>query len=178
MRSTLRVTGLASLLFTQSVDEEVEGELIEGRPRPLHYRAEKVSAEPTSVSLDFEWNLDRATTVVDGKKGSVLLQPLTVDPLSLILLTMADLRSGRMPSEYSVLDGDRLKTYRVELGEKAMTATPIGHLKTQAVMRKRPHSRKTTTFWHAPEWQFLPVQISRTKDRSETVRLIIRRLTR
>ncbi len=178
MRSTLRMTGLASLISTENVDEEVEGELIEGRPRPRHYRMQKVSGESSSVSLDFEWDLDQVTTRVNGKKSSVILQPRTVDPLSLILLTMVDLRSGRLAGEYGVVDGDGLKTYHVELAEQSATATPIGRLKTLAVTRKRPNSRKATTFWHAPELQFLPVQISRTKDGSETARLIIQRLTR
>ena len=179
IHSSLRTNALASLLNTRRESEEVEGEFVDGLPRPLRYRAKRTGDQARTVSMEFDWERGKVTTVVDGKRSCLELGgPRTVDPLSLHLLIMLDLHKGTLANEYEVVGGDRLKTYRVQsLGETAIS-TPIGELTVLAVSRKRPKSKKTTTFWHAPELDFMPVQISRAKEGTEKSRLTIERLKR
>ena len=178
MRSSLHPVGVAGLLATEGMDEEVEGEFVGGTPRPLAYRAQRTGSKARTVSLNFDWDRGEVTTVVSGKLGRLALGPRMVDPLTLYLLTMLDLRSEALADEYGVIDRDRLKTYRTQMQEEAMTATPIGELATLAISRQRPDSSKAVKFWHAPTLGFLPVQVSKTKDGAETSRLTIQRLTR
>lgn len=178
MRSSLHPVGVAGLLATEGVDEEVKGELVGGTPRPLAYRAKRTGSKARTVSLNFDWDRGEVTTVVSGKPRRLALGPRMVDPLTLYLLTMLDLRSGALADEYGVIDRDRLRIYRTQMLEEAMTATPIGELGTLAISRQRPDSRKAMKLWHAPTLGFLPVQVSRTKDGAETSRLTIERLTR
>jgi hypothetical protein len=46
------------------------------------------------------------------------------------------------------------------------------------VSQTRPDGNRTTTFWFAVEWQYLPVQIARQKKGREDLRLEIRSLER
>ncbi len=178
MRSNLRLTGLASLLFADSVEEEVEGEVIDGMPRPLTYRSQRNGKKARTVSLRFDWARGDVVATKNGKEIIPALQPRTVDPLTLHLLTMLDLQTGTNVEEYSVISSDRLKTYRTRsLGNARMT-TPLGELETQMVSQQRPGSNKITTFWHASELGYLPVQISKTEDGAEVARLMIQQLTR
>lgn len=178
IRSNLKTNTLASLIETRNESEEVVGELVDGMPRPLRYHAEKNGSESRTVSMDFDWDRARVTIEVDGERHCLTLGSQTVDPLSLHLLTMLDLQRGRLADAYEVASHNRLKTYQVQpLGETNIEA-PIGTLTAQALSRQRPQSRKATIFWHAPEMDFLPVQVSRTKDGKETSRLIIERLKR
>jgi hypothetical protein len=178
MRSSLHPVGVAGLFAKEGVDEEVEGELVAGTPRPLTYRAKRTGSKARTVSLNFDWDRGEVKTEVSGKAGRLALGPRMVDPLTLFLLTMLDLRSGALAGEYGVIDRDRLKTYRTQMLEEAKTATSIGELATLAISRQRPDSSKATKLWHAPALGFLPVQVSRTKDGTETSRLTIERLTR
>jgi len=178
LRSSLHSNQLASLLDERSEIEEVEGELVEGMLRPQRYRAEKSGSEKRTISMDFDWGLRKVTIAVNGKQSCLRLDPHTLDPLSLHLLIMLDLRSGMLAEQYEVASGDRLKTYRVRSLGETRTATSIGEFATVAVSRQRVHSSKETTFWHAPELDFLPVQVSRTKDGNEKSRLTLDRLKR
>jgi len=178
MRSSLEMNQLASLVDARSEREEVEGEFVGGIPRPLRYRAQRTGSEARTVSMDFDWDRGNVTTVFDGKKSCLRLGPKTVDPLSLHLLTMLNLQSGTLADEYEVVGRDRLKIYRIQSPGETTIRAPIGELTALAVSRQRPQSKKTTTFWYAPELDFLPVQVSRTKDGTEKSRLTIDRLKR
>ena len=178
IRSSLRVSGLARLIDARSEKEEVEGEFVGGVPRPLRYRAERTGNKARKVSLDFAWDRGEVTSVVNDQVSTIKLGTRTVDPLSLYLLTMLDLHSDRPVDAYDVVDRDRLKTYQIRpLGETKIP-TPMGELATLSFVRQRPESSKAATFWHAPELDFLPVQVSRTKDGVEKSRLTLDRLKR
>ena len=178
MRSSLHPIGVAGLVAMEGMDEEVEGQLVGDTPRPLAYRAQRTGSKARAVRLNFDWDRGEVTTVVSGKLGRLALEPRMVDPLTLYLLTMLDLRSGALADEYDVIDRDRLRIYRTQMLEEAVTATPIGELATLAISRQRPDSRKALKLWYAPTLGFLPVQVSKTKDGAETSRLTIERLTR
>jgi len=178
MRSSLSTNGLASLLDERRESEEVEGELVGGIPRPLRYRAEKTGSEKRTVSMDFDWELRKVTILVNGEEGCLRLGSRTVDPLSLHLLVMLDLRSGTLAEQYEVAGHNRLKTYRIRSLGETTTTTAMGEFTTLAVSRQRPESSKAATFWHALELDFLPVQVSRTKDGNEKSRLTLDHLKR
>jgi hypothetical protein len=178
MRSSLSVSGLARLIDARSEKEEVEGKIVGGVPRPLRYRAERTGNKTRKVSLDFAWDRGEVTSVVNEETSTIKLGTRTVDPLSLYLLTMLDLHSDRPADAYNVVARGRLKTYQIRpLGETTIP-TPMGKLATLSFARQRPESSKGATFWHAPELNFLPVQVSNTKDGEETSRLVIDHLAR
>jgi len=176
--SSLKTNGLASLIDERSEIEEVEGEFVDGLPRPLSYRAKRKGSNASTVSMDFDWDRGTVTAVVDGRESYLELGPRAVDPLSLHLLVMLDLQKGALADEYQVVGHDRLKTYHVQSLDQTKIETAIGEQKALAVSRQRPQSKKTTTFWHAAELDFLPVQISRAKEGEEKSRLTIERLKR
>lgn len=178
MRSSLRTNPLASLLDERSEREEVEGEFVGGKPRPLRYRAERTGSDKRTVRMDFDWDLRKVTIVDNGEERCLWLGPGTVDPLSLHLLLMLDLRSGNPADRYEVAGRNRLKTYHIQSQGETTTTTALGEFSTLAVSRQRLESNKITTYWYAPALDFLPVQVSRTKDGVEKNRLSIDRLQR
>jgi len=165
---------LATLAFNQSASAAD----IVAMPRFHHqYLPDHIQLEPGATDAKTRESLEamghKLQALTDGY-GNMQV----VDPLTLYLLTMLDLRSGALADEYGVIDRDRLRTYRTQMLEQATTATPIGELATLAISRQRPDSRKAMKLWHAPTLGFLPVQVSKTKDGAETSRLTIERLTR
>ena len=54
----------------------------------------------------------------------------------------------------------------------------MGEFETLMVSRQRQDSKQVTTYWHAPELGYLPVQISAVNDGEEVARLTIKRLAR
>lgn len=178
IHSSLKTNELASLINARSENEQVEGELVDGIPRPLHYRVKRKGDKAGEIRMDFDWDRKRVTAVVDGKRTRQDLPPRAVDPLSLHLLVMLDLQRGKLADEYQVVGGDRLKTYRTQSLEETTISSPLGELTALAVSRQRPQSRKKTTFWHAPALDYLPVQISRAKEGTEKSRLTLDRLER
>lgn len=178
MRSSLRLSGLVSLFFADSVDEEVHGELIGGSPRPLTYRSQRSGDKARTVSLGFEWARAEVAATKNGEETILALKPDTVDPLSLHLLVLLDLRTGSGAAEYSVISSDRLKSYRMRRLGSARMKTAMGEFETLIVSRQRQDSKKVTTYWHAPELGYLPVQISEANDGEEIARLTIKTLAR
>lgn len=177
MSSKLRLNALVRLFFADSVDEEVDGELIDGRPLPLTYQLRRGGKKARTVSLEFDWTRGEVAATKNGAETTLRLQPRSVDSLSLHLLVMSDLQAGASVTAYSVVSGDRLRTYRGRLLGKATMKTPLGQFETLMISRQRDDSNKVTTYWHAPELGFLPVHISTAEDGAEVARLIIQKLT-
>ncbi|RUQ35822.1 MAG: DUF3108 domain-containing protein [Candidatus Competibacteraceae bacterium] len=179
MTSDVTPNGLVALLASGKIREQVDGAIDKGAIQPSRYeRLLNTGRKSTEMQLQFDW----ATGQVQARNGSdqavLPLSPGTVDPLSLQLLVMGDLKRGHVPTQYSLIDKVEIKTYQIRDQGEEMLDTSLGRLKTRRINQYTPGKTRMTTFWVAPELQYLLVRIVQEKNGKEEVRMDLRAVER
>jgi hypothetical protein len=179
MRSEVRPNGLVALLASGRIDEQARGEIHEGTIRPLTYERRLEAGKNSShMQLRFNWPAGQVEARHNAEQATLPLTPGIVDPLSLQLLVMADLQRSQVPAQYRLIDKTEIKTYQIrQQGEETLN-TPLGEIRTVRINQYTPGKTRMTTFWIAPDRQFLLVQIAQEKDGKEELRMEIRAVTR
>lgn len=179
MSSDVRPNGLVALLASGRIHEQVSGEIRDGAIRPSQYeRLLDTGRKSSSMQLRFDWPAGQVLARNDSEQATLPLSPGVVDPLSLQLVVMADLRRGQTPSQYSLVDKTEIKTYQIRNRGQETLDTPLGKLNTILINQYTPGKTRMTTFWVAPDLQYLPVRIMQEKKGKEDLRMEIRAVER
>ena len=179
MSTEVRPNGLAALLVSGRLDENVSGEIREGQVWPDQYeRRTETRRRTQTVQLRFDWPAGQVQARSDQQQARLQLAPGVLDPLSLNLRVMWDLQRGRLPDRYTLVDETELKTFQVRNeGEETLNA-PLGSLRTLRVSHSKPGKTRITTFWFAPAMNYLPVRVAQEKKGKEELRMEIRAVER
>ena len=132
-----------------------------GHAKPTKYRAVDGSA---TVSLDFDWNDERVRGTSEGKPVDFELKSGMQDVMSIQVEVMLDLKSGRLPQTFQIIDKDQPKEFIYTDEGKASLSTALGTLDTVVVSSHRPGNNRLLRMWFAPSLNFLPVQAERSRD--------------
>jgi hypothetical protein len=179
MTSDVRPNGLVALLASGRIREQADGEVRDGVIRPSRYeRLLDTGRKSDRMQLWFDWSTGQVQARHNADQATLPLAPGIVDPLSLQLVVMGDLRRGRLPDQYSLVDETKIKTYQIRNQGQKTLDTPLGRLNTLLINQYTPGKTRMTTFWVAPELQYLPVRISQEKKGKEELRLEIRAVER
>ncbi len=110
--------------------------------------------------IEFDWTNGIARSTYKEQFREVSLAPGMLDTQLVLFAFMHDLLNAHQSLEYSLIDRKgRIKTYRVtSLGEEKIK-TPAGQFETVVFRHQTKNSDRTTTFWCAPELNYLPARI-------------------
>jgi hypothetical protein len=173
-----RATGVAALFLRKAVRESAEGTWDAGVVRPSRF--ERIVTDGGRPEEEIHLEFDRAEDAVHARtheaSARLPLDPTWLDPLSIHLAVKADLAQGRRPTQYTLVDETRPKTYRVSYTQDVVE-TPLGRFDAVLITQRSTESDRVTRFWYAPALDHLPVQIAQTKDGRERLRLVISHLT-
>jgi len=164
-----RTTGVASLLGKREVRERSIWEASETNIRSLRYDYRRTGTKEREVEVVFDWSAGRVTNFVNGETWHMDVPDPTFDRQNHILALMRDLASGARPASYRIADGGKLKTYRFNHLGRKQVSTPLGSFETLVVERTQPGATRRTTFWFAPAFDFLPVQIEHREDKGSII---------
>lgn len=179
MSTEVRPNGLAALLVSGQLDEKVHGEIHEGQLWPDRYeRRTETRRRNQTVQLDFDWTAGQVQARDNEEQALLPLTPGMLDPLSLNLRVMWDLRRGRLPDRYTLVDETELKTFQIRNEGEETLATPLGALRALRISHSRPGKTRITTFWFAPDLHYLPVRVAQENKGKEQLRMEIRTVER
>jgi hypothetical protein len=179
MTSDVRPNGLVTLLASGRIHEQVSGEIHEGAIQPRQYeRLLDTGRKSDHMQLRFDWSTGQVQSRHNADQATLPLAPGVMDPLSLQLVVMADLRRGQTPSQYSLVDRNEIKTYQIRNQGREVLETPLGKLNTVLISQYTPGKTRMTTFWVAPDLHYLPVRIMQEKKGKEDLRMEIRAVER
>ncbi|MFZ1642261.1 MAG: DUF3108 domain-containing protein [Candidatus Contendobacter sp.] len=179
MTSDVRPNGLVALLASGRIHEQVSGEIRDGAIQPSQYeRLLDTGRKSDHMQLRFDWPAGQVQARYNTDQATLPLAPGVVDPLSLQLVVMADLQRGQVPGQYSLVDKTEIKTYQIRNQGQETLNTPLGKLNTVLINQYTPGKTRMTTFWVAPELQYLLVRIMQEKNGKEELRMEIRTVER
>ena len=164
-----RATGVASLLGKREVRESSIWVPSGAHIRSLRYDYERRGTKERHVEVIFDWSAGRVTNHVNGETWHMEVPEPTFDRQNHVLALMQDLASGAEPSSYQVADGGKLKTYYFNHLGRQRVSTALGSFDTVVVERTQLGATRRTTFWLAPSFDYLPVQIEHREDSGSIV---------
>lgn len=167
-------TGLARLFIGQ-ITERSEFCIENDQLRPQRFRFTRADKEKENFSLEFDW----AKGIVRSSLGE--LRPVTpgmTDRLSLQIAVQRWVmaRGGEPgPEEFTVtmVEDDRVKTYRFRITARETVETPAGRFETARVERVDDR-KKSTRFWLAPARGYQAVRVEQIKDGSEQLKMLLK----
>jgi len=158
---TLTAHGVFKIIYPNDVIQHSGFSVVDGHARPSLYRGEQGD---TKVSIDFDWAKDRAIGRSEEKPVDLPLSAGTEDVMSIQIEVMLDLKSGKLPASFKILDKDEIKSFNYTLEGPARIRTELGMLDTLVVASQRPGNSRILRMWFAPSLGFVPVQAERSRD--------------
>ncbi len=177
-QSHASASGLAALFIHATFGERSHFMLHDQRLQPLSY-AYTDSGNPTrNETIRFNWTTRQALDTKDGKTIRIALAPGILDRLTVQLALSRRLAAGLpLPATWEVINGGELKRYYLKRKGKDVIATAAGDFNAVIVTREALRSKRTTTFWFAPQYEWLPVKIRQREPGKATITFVLSKLT-
>jgi hypothetical protein len=156
--------GIFRLAFPGDILQQSQFQLVGGLVRPLQFRGDDGTSDTArDVSLDFDWDANRARGTAEQRPVDLALRPGLQDPMSVQIALMLELAAARTPEVFWMLDKDEIKEYVYAREGNARLDTPVGALDTVVYASHRPNSDRITRIWYAQSLGWVPVRAERTR---------------
>ncbi|AKH20312.1 hypothetical protein AAY24_08075 [Sedimenticola thiotaurini] len=154
--------GLAALFRKDEITEQSEGRIVNDAVVPSRYLySHKRPKRTREVNLDFNWPAGRVANQIAGTPWSMQIPEGTQDKFSQQLALILAVGRGDKAAEYRVADGGLLKSYRYTEVDREQVNTKSGQYSAIKLVRNKGDRPSRTTFWFAPELNYLPVKITK-----------------
>ena len=155
---TMAARGVFRLVYSNDVIQKSWVSIVADHVRPDRYQAEDGDA---TAHIDFDWSSKRARGVSDKKPVDLKLTDGTQDIMSIQVEVMLDLKNGKLPNTFRILDKDEIKDFIYTQEGTAKLRTSLGQLDTVIVASRRVGNDRVLRMWFAPALGFVPVQAER-----------------
>jgi hypothetical protein len=144
---TMAARGVFRLVYSNDVIQKSWVSIVADHVRPDRYQAEDGDA---TAHIDF-----------DKKPVDLKLTDGTQDIMSIQVEVMLDLKNGKLPNAFHILDKDEIKDFIYTQEGTAKLRTSLGQLDTIIVASRRVGNDRVLRMWFAPSLGFVPVQAER-----------------
>ncbi|MGH8508675.1 MAG: DUF3108 domain-containing protein [Gammaproteobacteria bacterium] len=176
-RSESRSSGILALFVNDRVVEKSTWSLSGEDIHSLSYDYRQSGGKNSVQTVRFDWRSKMIDNHEDKKTWRLRLTPNLFDKLLYQIAIMRDLAAGKRDLAYQIVDGGEIKDYRFTyLGEETV-ATPLGKIRAVRLERRQGKSKRSTTFWCAIRWRYLPVRVDTTSRKGRRITALIERVT-
>jgi len=171
-RGLFRLVAAADALLESRMSVDTQG------VRPLHFTAHQGHEAAASAELSFDWALLRVTGHVDGQSVDMGLRTGVQDDLSVQIALIHALGLGTAPTGIALFDKSGVRDYAyIRVGE-ATLSTPLGEVATVIYRTQRAGSPRSTHFWCAPAYGYIPLRAEQWRNGEPEWRMELRSLRR
>ena len=175
-----RLTSSAKTFFA-SIVEETTFAFEENAPKPINYQYKRSGiGKNKNVDMTFDWNNNTVADLEDPDEWQLDLTPGMLDKLLYQFKMRGDLQrasesEGEWPDmTYQIADNGRLKTYDFKVTGTEAIETPVGTIETVKAIRVRDNKDRSTTFWMAPDYDFMLVRLLQVEKNGEGFELLLK----
>jgi hypothetical protein len=168
--------GVFRLAFPDAITQTSTFKIADdGMVQPLSYVSDDGSKKTDKdVTLNFDWDAKRARGTAENKPVDAELKPGTQDPLTVQIQLMRELKAGRAPKMFWLIDKNEAKEYRYSRERTETIDTALGKLDTVVYRSQRNGSDRYMLFWLAPDQGFIPVKVERHRGDRLDFSLVLR----
>ena len=154
---TVKPTGFAKVISRGQIREISEFSSADGGVIPSKYQSrDSLSRDKEQVDIQFDWNVGEA-------RGTVNLDGLAHDRVSIQYELMHDLLNGGPDETYVMYDVDKIRTIDVRNVGKKIVKVPAGRFEAVGIEHQAVGSKRITTLWCVEELGYLPVIIEQRR---------------
>ncbi len=170
--------GLFSLFSAANATLQSRMYIGPGGVRPLHFSARQGSSGTTTAEVSFDWEQLRATGRFDGAEVDVALRSGVQDDLSVQVALIYALATGTTPTGIALFDKAGVRDYEyTQVGAETLR-TPLGEIATIIYRSHRSNSPRSTRFWCAPAYGYIPVRAQQQRNNEVEWTMELRQLHR
>jgi hypothetical protein len=163
--SRANARGLFRAVFSEEITQTSWFQVTPQGVRPIRYRGDDGSSDTRrDISLDFDWSAGRVRGVAEDKPVDIALEPGVQDAMSIQVAVLLDLRAGRDPGTYRLVDKDKVKEYVYTRQGEERLKTAVGEVDTVIYSSQRTGSKRLTRTWYAPSLGYVAVRGEQLKD--------------
>jgi hypothetical protein len=170
---TITARGIFRIAYSDDLVQKSWLSMIGDHVRPDKYHGKEGSQ---TVELNFDWQDKRATGVSETKPVDIKLPDGAQDVMSIQVEVMLDLKNGKLPKTFQIIDKDQLKEFNYTQEGTAKIRTAIGELDTIIVTSQRTGNNRILRMWFAPSLGFVPVQAERSRDGKIEIAMRVKRV--
>ena len=157
-RGLFKLIPSAAMTLTSRISVDANG------VRPLLFTAHENDETALQAEVHFDWASNRATGAVEGERVDMALRTGVQDDLSVQIAFIHALANGQSVQDISVFDKQGIRDYAyTRVGEETVH-TPVGDIATVVYRSQRAHSPRSTRFWCAPQYGFIPMRAEQRRD--------------
>jgi hypothetical protein len=162
--------GLARLVVSSKAVERSVMRIDNSGVRPLSWFSNDGKAgSERDGALEFAWDQERVSGMVEGKSVDFPTEPTLQDRLSVQVAVITALLRAEEFGNVAIVD-DEIKQYSYRRAGTERIRTKAGEFETIVYESTRPGSSRVSRFWHAPALGYVPVRAEQVhKGRVETV---------
>ena len=150
--------------FLATVTEQSHFRLDGRKLIPIEYQYKRTGVgKSRRTLLKFDWAADKVSDEDEGWELDItsgILDKLLYQLKMREDLIQAALKSEHWPDmSYEIADSGRLKSYEFKVTDEEELDTPVGKINTVKVIRVRKNEDRSTTFWLAPDYEFMLIRL-------------------
>lgn len=151
--------------------------VVDGDIRAQRFSYQNDKRRKDNFSLEFDWKHNAVRLLSNGTLSQRPLPGLAYDrfvireAVRLWVMRHPD-PDSRPEAEFTMVDEDRVKTYRFAVTGRETVQSPAGTFETLRVERI-DDPRKSYRYWIAPERDYIPVKIEHVKDGKTELRMAL-----
>ena len=129
-----------------------------------------------TVEQDFDWSTRQILGMRKGKAYRVPLHRGLLDRSTYQLALQQDVARGKTSMTYQVLDETEVETYDFRVLGEENVRTRAGLIRALKVERVRDpgQSRRQTTLWFAPSWNYLLVRLHQRENDGKEYQIMLK----
>ncbi len=132
--------------------------------RPLHFTARQGSSGSQTADISFDWEKLRVSGRIEDASVDIALRAGVQDDLSVQVALIQALAAGKMPQGIALFDKSGIREYEyTRVGEEKLH-TPLGEIATVIYRSHRANSSRSTRFWCAPSYGYIPLRAEQQHD--------------
>jgi hypothetical protein len=157
--------------FLATVTEQSLFRIEEQELVPLEYQYKRSGVgKNKKIKLTFDWPEGKVSDEAEG--WEIEITPGILDKLLYQFRMREDLEKAALNNEpwpsmtYQIADGGRLKTYDFKVTGEEELETPVGNINTVKVIRVRKSEDRSTSFWLAPDYEFMLIRLQQIEKKN------------
>ncbi|MDH3338393.1 MAG: DUF3108 domain-containing protein [Gammaproteobacteria bacterium] len=167
----IKPTGMSRMLARGSISETSEFSSTAHGVRPKVYSSkDTISRDKADAYIRFDWETGEARGTVNGEEVLSVMDDLAHDRVSIQYELMYDMLHDGLSEHYTMFEIDQLRTVDVRNIGARTVKVPAGKFEVVGIQHQAEGSKRKTTFWCAPELEYLPVIIEQHRREKLKVR--------
>lgn len=155
---------LAKFLIGKKALERSVMRIDESGVRPLSWFVEDGKrGSKRDGSLQFGWDEERVSGVMEGSRVDMPTEPGLQDRLSIQIAVMTALLRSAEPGTIPIVDDDKIKYYNYIRAGSQRIKTGAGEFETVLYHSSRKSSSRLSRIWHAPALGYIAVRAERIR---------------